>query len=59
MQTASVDDVVEIPCQAIHTFRNVSKEHDLVIEFVLDPKHRERDEAFFSISSLSVRRASR
>lgn len=49
-QTASAGDVVVIPKQVFHTFRNASKEDRLVIEFVLDPRFSERDEAFFSIS---------
>ena len=45
--TASAGEIVTIPHQAFHTFRNASKTDDLVIEFVLDPRNRDRDEAFF------------
>jgi mannose-6-phosphate isomerase-like protein (cupin superfamily) len=45
---ASTGDVVTIPKQAFHTFRNASGDNELVIEFVLDPVNRERDEGFFS-----------
>lgn len=51
---AYVNDVVTIPRQAFHTFRNASKEHELVIEIVLDPRNCDRDEAFFSTSSLLI-----
>ena len=49
VQGAGVDEGVIIPSQAFHTFRNASTTKDLVLEFVLDPPNRERDEAFFSI----------
>ena len=55
-QTACVGDVVTIPKQAFHTFRNASKQDDLVIEFVLDPMNRDRDEAFFSTCPSSTRK---
>ena len=54
VKSASVGDFVTIPRQAFHTFRNASKESDLVIEFVLDPRNRERDEAFFSNPPQSI-----
>ena len=47
-RVAAAGDVVHIPQQAYHTFRNASKIQDLLIEFVLEPQSRERDEAFFS-----------
>jgi mannose-6-phosphate isomerase-like protein (cupin superfamily) len=50
-QLANVDDVIMIPKQAFHTFRNASSEQRLVIQFVLDPANRERDEAFFSTAN--------
>lgn len=40
-------DVITIPAKAIHTFCNSSQSEELVIEFVLEPQWRERDEAFF------------
>jgi mannose-6-phosphate isomerase-like protein (cupin superfamily) len=40
-------DLITIPAKAIHTFRNISESDELLIEFVLEPKWRERDEAFF------------
>ncbi|CEJ62778.1 hypothetical protein PMG11_11268 [Penicillium brasilianum] len=42
-------DSITIPAKAIHTFRNYSESEELVIEFVLEPQWRERDEAFFRI----------
>ncbi|KAJ5810671.1 uncharacterized protein N7503_002889 [Penicillium pulvis] len=36
-----------IPIKTFHTFCNASAENELVIEFVLEPKWKERDEAFF------------
>lgn len=36
-----------IPARATHTFCNASSTEELVIEFVLEPRFRERDEAFF------------
>lgn len=45
--SATVGDVVYIPKKAFHTFRNASAEDELLIEFVLEPQSRERDEAFF------------
>ena len=56
VQTVAFNDVVTIPRQAFHTFRNASTEHELLIEFVLDPKNRGRDEAFFSTSQLLITR---
>jgi mannose-6-phosphate isomerase-like protein (cupin superfamily) len=47
-QLSNVGDVVVIPKQSFHTFRNASTEQRLVLEFVLDPANCERDEAFFS-----------
>lgn len=44
-------DIVVVPKQAFHTFRNASSDQRLVVEFTLDPRNRERDEAFFSIVS--------
>ena len=46
--TATAGEVVHIPQQVYHTFRNGSEDQDLLIEFVLEPQSRERDEAFFS-----------
>ncbi|EPS29236.1 hypothetical protein PDE_04185 [Penicillium oxalicum 114-2] len=40
-------EVIIIPVGAVHTFCNASAEEELVVEFVLEPKWRERDEAFF------------
>lgn len=40
-------DMITIPAKAIHTFRNISESDELLIEFVLEPMWRERDEAFF------------
>lgn len=51
---AETDDVVTIPAQALHTFRNASTEEELEIEFVLDPGTREIDEAFFSAYRLQI-----
>lgn len=45
--SVAAGDVVHIPKRAFHTFRNASTEHELLIEFVLEPRFRERDEAFF------------
>ena len=42
--------VITIPAKAIHTFRNSSETDELVVEFVLEPQWRERDEAFFRMS---------
>lgn len=36
-----------IPVKTFHTFCNASAENELVVEFVLEPKWKERDEAFF------------
>jgi mannose-6-phosphate isomerase-like protein (cupin superfamily) len=36
-----------IPMKTFHTFCNASPETELVIEFVLQPKWKDRDEAFF------------
>jgi mannose-6-phosphate isomerase-like protein (cupin superfamily) len=38
---------VHIPRGCFHRFRNASGEQPLVIEFVLEPAMRERDEAYF------------
>ncbi len=46
---ATTGEVVKIPEGAFHTFRNASSKHDLVVEFVLEPRNRERDEEFFSM----------
>lgn len=43
-------DLITIPAKAIHTFRNISESDELLIEFVLEPKWRQRDEAFFRMS---------
>ncbi|KAI1616863.1 RmlC-like cupin domain-containing protein [Exophiala viscosa] len=44
---ATAGEVVEIPGGVYHTFRNASPKDDLVVEFVLEPRHKERDEEFF------------
>ncbi|KAK5464636.1 hypothetical protein LTS15_001198 [Exophiala xenobiotica] len=44
---ATTGEVVKIPEGAFHTFRNASSKDDLVVEFVLEPRNRERDEEFF------------
>lgn len=41
------DQTMLIPMKTFHTFCNASAENELVIEFVLEPKWKERDEAFF------------
>lgn len=46
--TATPGEVVHIPQQVYHTFRNASESQDLLIEFMLEPQSRKRDEAFFS-----------
>lgn len=45
---AQQGDIVTIPKQAFHTFRNASTTDRLLIEFVLQPKNKDRDECFFS-----------
>jgi len=45
---AATAEVVTVPAQQIHTFRNASTEDEMVVEFVLDPRRREKDEAFLS-----------
>lgn len=44
---AEKGEVVTVPKGAFHMFRNASDEDGMEIEFVLDPKRRERDEDFF------------
>ncbi|KIW11863.1 hypothetical protein PV08_09136 [Exophiala spinifera] len=46
-RVATAGEVVKIPAGKFHTFRNASPKDDLVVEFVLDPSHRVRDEEFF------------
>lgn len=46
-QVARQGDVVTIPKQAFHTFRNASATQRLLIEFVLKPQNKDRDECFF------------
>jgi mannose-6-phosphate isomerase-like protein (cupin superfamily) len=48
-------DLIIIPTKAIHTFHNLSETHELLIEFVLEPQWRERDESFFRTSTLAAR----
>ena len=48
-------EVISIPAQEVHTFRNASVEKDLELEFVLKPQNRERDEAFLSIAPSGLR----
>jgi mannose-6-phosphate isomerase-like protein (cupin superfamily) len=43
----SAGESVTMPARATHTFCNASSTEELVIEFVLEPRFRERDEAFF------------
>ncbi len=45
---ARAGDTVTINPGVFHTFRNASGREELVVEFVLEPRARERDEAFFS-----------
>lgn len=45
--TKSVGESMTIPARAIHTFCNASPTQELVVEFVLEPRWKERDEAFF------------
>jgi mannose-6-phosphate isomerase-like protein (cupin superfamily) len=49
-QVATVDEgeIVLIPKGCFHKFCNASDERPLLIEFVLEPKMRDRDEAYFS-----------
>jgi mannose-6-phosphate isomerase-like protein (cupin superfamily) len=44
---AEKGEVVTVPRGAFHMFRNASEEEGMEIEFVLDPKWRERDEDYF------------
>jgi mannose-6-phosphate isomerase-like protein (cupin superfamily) len=46
---AGPGDVVTIPMQAFHTFCNASEKDEMVVEFLLEPTARERDEEFFSV----------
>jgi len=47
-KVAVAGDVVVIPGGQFHTFRNASHRDELVVEFVLEPRDRGRDEQFFS-----------
>lgn len=44
---ASAGEVVVIPRRTAHTFCNASEQDELVLEFVLDPSSRGKDEAYF------------
>lgn len=44
---ARAGEVVVVPRRAAHTFCNASGEHELVVEFVLEPGSRDTDEAYF------------
>jgi len=46
-KAAVAGDVVIIPEGQFHTFRNASHQDELVVEFVLEPRDRVRDEQFF------------
>lgn len=51
---AAKDEQVVIPAGALHTFWNGSERDGLVVEFVLEPTKRERDERFFRRSSMKT-----
>lgn len=51
-EIAVAGDVVIIPEGQFHTFRNASQQDELVVEFVLEPQNRDRDEEFFSTALL-------
>jgi mannose-6-phosphate isomerase-like protein (cupin superfamily) len=44
--------IISIPRGCFHRFCNASDERPLLIEFVLEPKMRDRDEAYFSEMAL-------
>jgi mannose-6-phosphate isomerase-like protein (cupin superfamily) len=46
--TVGESQMVSIPIGCFHKFCNASFERPLLIEFVLEPKMRSRDEAYFS-----------
>jgi mannose-6-phosphate isomerase-like protein (cupin superfamily) len=46
--TAEQGQIVSVPRGCFHKFGNASDERPLVIEFVLEPRMRGRDEAYFS-----------
>jgi mannose-6-phosphate isomerase-like protein (cupin superfamily) len=48
-------EVIEIPAGVFHTFCNASLTEEMVVEFMLEPGTRERDEGFFSKFNYSVR----
>ena len=48
----SKGETMSIPVKSVHTFCNASESEELVIEFVLEPGSRERDECFFSRLSM-------
>lgn len=47
----SAGESMVIPMKAFHTFCNASVTESLTIELALDPGSREKDEAFFSMST--------
>jgi mannose-6-phosphate isomerase-like protein (cupin superfamily) len=53
-QTTTIGEgqIVSVPRGCFHRFCNASDERPLLIEFVLEPKMRDRDETYFSEPSL-------
>lgn len=44
---ARAGDVVNVPKRAVHTFTNASETEEMIVEFILEPSRRDRDETFF------------
>jgi mannose-6-phosphate isomerase-like protein (cupin superfamily) len=57
VMTAEQGQIVSVPRGCFHKFSNASDERPLVIEFVLEPKMRDRDEAYFSEPAVWTARA--